>query len=131
MEASVPEMHKGLHLFRSAMSEFAGTAIWTYAYNFTFASYMGRAFAYFLGWMLFVSISGAHFNPATTLGVYIAEGKYGRQLGRLIVYWLFQLMGAYAGILCTYLIFNDPFNGFLLWPHVQDPAARIWFFSEF
>lgn len=39
-------------------------------------------------------------------------------------------MGAYAGILLTYLIFNDPFNGFLLWPHIQDPAVRIWYFSD-
>jgi glycerol uptake facilitator-like aquaporin len=37
---------------------------------------MGRGFAYFVGWMIAVAVSGAHFNPATTLAVYIAEGKY-------------------------------------------------------
>lgn len=89
MEPSVPEMHTGLHLMRSAICEFAGTALWVYSFNFTFASYFGRAFCYFIGWMLFVAVSGAHFNPATTLGVYIAEGKYAKQIGRLIVYWLF------------------------------------------
>jgi len=47
-----------------------------YAYNYTMASYMGRGFAYFIGWIIAVSISGAHFNPAVTLGVYLVEGKY-------------------------------------------------------
>ncbi len=101
-----------------------------YAFNFTLASFFGRAFAYFLCWVLFVSTSGAHFNPATSFAVYLAEGKYGRQFGRLLVYWLFQLMGAYAGIFVTWLVFKDPIMGFLLWPMVQIPNVRIWFFSE-
>lgn len=29
-----------------------------------------------------------------------------------------------------YLIFNDPVNGYFLWPHAQDPAIRMWFFSQ-
>ncbi len=89
MEASVPEKHSGLHLLRSSIYEFAGTAMTVYAFNFTEASYMGRGFAYFIGWIIAVSVSGAHFNPATTLGVYIAEGKWGRQILRLILYWIF------------------------------------------
>jgi glycerol uptake facilitator-like aquaporin len=50
---------------------------------------MGRAFAYFVGWLIAVSVSGAHFNPAVSLAVYIAEGKYSRQIGRLLIYWFF------------------------------------------
>ena len=131
MEASVPEYKpSGLHLARAAMNEFFGTAMMVYAFNFTKTSYMGRAFAYFVGWMFAVSVSGAHFNPATTLGVYIAEGKFMRQIVRLILYWIVQICGAYCGILITYLIFNQPINGYLLWPMVQDPDSRIWFFSE-
>ena len=76
MEASVPEIHTGLHLFRGAMCEFAGTCMAVYAYNFTHANYMIRGFTYFVGWILFVSVSGAHFNPALTFAVYLAEGKY-------------------------------------------------------
>lgn len=91
---------------------------------------MGRAFAYFVGWMMAVSISGAHFNPAVSLGVYIAEGKYLRQIIRLIIYWFFQLCGAFAGVLVVYLIFNEPVNGYFLWPMAQNPDVRIWFFSE-
>ena len=89
VEPSVPESHTILNLARSCVYEFWGSALTVYAFNFTAASYLGRAFAYFVGWMIAVSVSGAHFNPATTLAVYIAEGKYIRQLVRLVLYWLF------------------------------------------
>lgn len=89
MEASVPEIHSKLHLFRALIYEFIGTAVMVYAFNFSFTSYVGRAATFFTLWILSVSVSGAHFNPATTLAVYIAEGKYLRQLGRLLLYWLF------------------------------------------
>jgi glycerol uptake facilitator-like aquaporin len=90
---------------------------------------MSRGFAYFVGWIIAASVSGAHFNPATSLAVYLVEGKYLRQIGRLLLYWLFQIMGAFAGILLTYLIFNKPFEGFFLWPYIQTPEALFWYFS--
>ena len=88
MEASVPEGHKMLHLGRALVYEFIGSAIVVTSFNFTYASYLGRAISYFITWILAVSVSGAHFNPATSLAVYISEGKYARQLGRLLLYWL-------------------------------------------
>jgi glycerol uptake facilitator-like aquaporin len=130
MEASVPESHTFGHLLRACFFEFFGTAMTVYAFNFMSTDYMGRGFAYFVGWMIAVSVSGAHFNPATTLAVYIAEGKYMRQILRLILYYVVQFLGAYLGILMVYLIFNSPVNGYLLWPQTQNPEARIWFFSE-
>ena len=89
MEASIPERHTFLHLARALWLEFFGAALTVVAFNFTQTSYMGRAFAYFVGWLMAVSVSGAHFNPATSLAVYIAEGKYARQIVRLILYWFF------------------------------------------
>ena len=89
MESSVPEINSGKHLFRALFYEFIGGAITVYAFNFTVNNFFARAFAYFAGWMMAVAISGAHFNPATTLAVFLSEGKYGRQIGRLILYWLF------------------------------------------
>lgn len=116
MESSIPETGKWKHLARAVIYEFCGGALTVYAFNFTTASYLARAFSYFVGWLIAVSVSGAHFNPATTLGVFLAEGKYKRQFIRLLLYWLFQLMGAFAGVLITYLIFNEPVEGYLLWP---------------
>lgn len=130
MESSIPEAGKWKHLLRALVSEFCGGALTVYAFNFTTASYIARAFAYFVGWLIAVSVSGAHFNPATTLGVYLSEGKYGKQILRMLLYWLFQIMGAFAGVLITYLIFNEPVEGYLLWPMEQNRDVATRFFSE-
>lgn len=88
--------------------------------------------SYFAFWVLAVSISGAHFNPATSLAVYLAEGKYGRQIGRLLLYWFVQICGAFAGILMVYLIFNEPLQGYFLWPSqtIAGGVGATRFFSE-
>jgi len=134
MESSYPESksNKAGHLFRSLFWEFFGSAAVVYSFNFSVNNYFVRAITYFAFWMLAVYISGAHFNPAVTLAVYIAEGKWGSQLIRLIFYWLFQLMGAFAGVLMTYLIFNEPIEGFLLFPNENIPygVGSSRFFSE-
>lgn len=56
--------------------EFCGSALMIYAYNLNGNDYTARAFAYFIGYMIASQISGAHFNPATSLSVYIVEQKY-------------------------------------------------------
>ena len=78
MESSIPESNAKSHLFRALFYEFWGGALTVYAFNFTAGNVLKRAFAYFVGWLMAVAVSGAHFNPATTLGVYLAEGKYMR-----------------------------------------------------
>lgn len=76
MESSVPEIHSGMHLARALFFEFIGTMGLVYAFNAGGNNYLYRAVTYFTFWILAVAISGAHFNPATTLGVYLSEGKY-------------------------------------------------------
>lgn len=39
-------------------------------------------------------------------------------------------MGAFAGVLITYLIFNEPVEGYLLWPLEQNRDVATRFFSE-
>lgn len=78
MDVSVPENHKWLHLIRALFYEFFGTWVVVYAFNFSFNNYWERALAQFTMWMMAFTISGAHFNPAFTLGVYLSEGKYGK-----------------------------------------------------
>lgn len=118
-------------LARALFFEFMGTMGVVYAFNFTANNYFQRACAYFCFWILAVAISGAHFNPATTLAVYLAEAKFGAQIGRLLLYWLFQLMGAFAGILMVYLIFNEPNEGYFLWPsqNIAGGVGATRFFS--
>ena len=73
-------------LFAQLMFEFIGTGFLTWAYNFSTPDpNLGRAFAYFICWILAVTVSGAHFNPAVSLAVYLVERKYARDAGYLIL----------------------------------------------
>lgn len=55
--------------------EFMGACLMVYSYNLTHQSSgaFGRPLAYIIGYLLAVQISGAHFNPATTLAVWTTE----------------------------------------------------------
>ena len=95
MEPSIPVKHTVTNLIRSLIYEFLGTCMIIYTFNFSFTGYMIRGFTYFVGWIMAAAVSGAHFNPAISLAVYLVEGKYLGQILRLLLYWLFQLMGAF------------------------------------
>ena len=90
--------------------EFCGTALVTYAYNLSYDEGSGnmanpliRGFAYFAGWMIACSVSGAHFNPATSLAVFIYERSWSN-LKTLIGFIISQFLGAFAGILTAYML---------------------------
>jgi glycerol uptake facilitator-like aquaporin len=52
-----------------------GTAVITWAYNLGGKGYEIRAIAYFAMYILAVNVSGGHFNPATSLAVYLTEAE--------------------------------------------------------
>ena len=54
--------------------EFLGIALSVYAY--AFGAYLIRGLAYMMGWLVAYQITGAEFNPATTLGRMIAIKDY-------------------------------------------------------
>ena len=59
--------------------EALGTAIMSFAFTLSYFDYFARGIAYLMCFVLFYHISGAHFNPATTLAVYLKDqisGKY-------------------------------------------------------
>lgn len=53
--------------------EILGSMIVTMAFSMTMKSDFLRAVAYFTCYLFAVNVSGAHFNPATTLAVYLTE----------------------------------------------------------
>ena len=87
--------------------EFTGAALITYSYNFNPTDYQTRAFSYFVAWLFAVSISGAHFNPATTLAVYLYEQKYRDNLQYFIFCVFTQICGCYAGILISFMFMKS------------------------
>lgn len=65
----------------------------------------------------FGGISGAHVNPAITLGFYAIQGDYGHGLLKLLLYSAFQLVGCILGaflafyVVQTEVIYIQPYEG--------------------
>jgi glycerol uptake facilitator-like aquaporin len=89
MEYTAPLVKSAVSLVRALFYEFLGSMALTYAFNASGRDYFSRALCYFTFWVLAFAVSGAHFNPAISLGVYLSEGKLGGGLVRLILYWFF------------------------------------------
>jgi len=47
---------------------------------------------------IFGGISGGHFNPCVTLGVYVREAEWGRNLPFMLMYLMAQFSGAIVGM---------------------------------
>ena len=69
-------------------------------------------------------ISGAHFNPAVTLGMALSRSMAWREVP---VYLAAQLSGAFAGVASAHLMFGMPL--FFASVHPRHGAAQLW--SEF
>ena len=59
--------------------------------------------AYFIGWMIACSVSGAHFNPATSLAVFIYERKKSNTK-TFLSFIMSQILGAFAGVLVVWML---------------------------
>jgi MIP family channel proteins len=101
---------------RPLIAEFLGTALFVFigagsivtnAMTAGGVSPLGIALAHGVGMAILVSafmgISGAHFNPAVSLGLFVAGRIDGRTLGR---YVLAQLAGAIAGAALLKVVFS-------------------------
>ena len=60
---------------------------------------------------IFGEISGGHFNPAVTLGVYIREAKWGRNIIFMFMIIASQIAGALVGMLLAFLALRVPVDG--------------------
>lgn len=80
----------------------------------------GWALAVFVGVVVAGPYSGAHLNPAVTLGLAIV-GKF--EWAMVGSYMLAQLLGAIAGSFITWLVYRDHFN------KTTDPDVQLAVFS--
>jgi len=67
---------------------------------------MAWGLAVLLPAMAFGATSGAHFNPAVTLGQCIITGNW----GMLLPYVIAQMAGAFVGACLVYLLFKEQFD---------------------
>ena len=92
--------------------EFLGTAVLTWAFNISVRDDMVRALAFMAMYLLAVNVSGGHFNPATSVAIYLAEkNDRAKNLKYLILAIAAQVCGAFFGILVSYLLIKDYVRG--------------------
>ena len=96
--------------------EFIGTLLFMYMVLVAQASKSAYAgivapLALFALVNIFGSISGGHFNPAVTLGVYIRERKYAKNFKLMLSIIVSQVAGALAGMLLAYSVLRVKVNG--------------------
>jgi len=60
---------------------------------------------------IFGGISGGHFNPAVTLGVYVREAKWAHNFIFLVMIIASQIAGAMVGMLLAYLVLRVQKDG--------------------
>jgi glycerol uptake facilitator protein len=80
----------------------------------------GWALAVFVGVVVAGPYSGAHLNPAVTLGLAIA-GKFA--WGKVALYIIAQILGAIIGAILMWIVYKDHFNA------TTDPDAQLSVFS--
>jgi glycerol uptake facilitator protein len=80
----------------------------------------GWALAVFVGVVVAAPYSGAHLNPAVTLGLAIA-GKF--PWAKVALYIVAQMLGAIIGSILMWIVYKDHFNA------TTDPDAQLSVFS--
>ena len=61
----------------------------------------------YTGAMICGKLTGAHFNMGVTVGIYIINGKYKKELKWLITMLTAQIVGGYLGCLYAFLFLGD------------------------
>jgi len=80
----------------------------------------GWALAVFVGVVIASPFSGAHLNPAVTLGLAIA-GKFA--WSKVLIYIIAQIIGSILGALLVWIVYRDHFNS------TADPDTQLAVFS--
>ena len=74
--------------------EAIGTMLFVYSILLT-ANPVSIAFSLFASIVLFGAVTGGHFNPAVTLGVYVSEAQWRKNAFWLVTVILAQVLGGF------------------------------------
>lgn len=108
--------------------EFIGTFGLLMAINTTNGNAYGVSLVFFLLLKMAMPVSGAHFNPAVTLGVYINMFKTNTWLKnfiQLISMWGAQILGGWVSMEIMYAILEDESNP-EIFPYLKQSTPHSW-----
>ena len=105
-----------------AAYELLGTAIFIYMILVSTGDELAVPLALFSVILIFGGITGGHFNPAITLGVYFHEGKYCENLFFCILIMLSQLVGACLGMIGAMFTLSANIDGEMKVPEHRVPV---------
>ena len=88
--------------------ELIGTALFVYCVLASNGNIYAVCLGLFASIMIFGGVTGGHFNPAVTMGVYIASGKYCANLIYMIMITVSQFLGAVAGLALAFVVLMGP-----------------------
>jgi glycerol uptake facilitator-like aquaporin len=94
-------------LLKQAVYEMIGTFMFMSVIYYCKGDVAKFVFGFWVILTIFSQLSGAHVNPAVTLGFYIYEQKYSEGLNKLLLFWLAQFLGAFLGATVTKGLFPD------------------------
>jgi glycerol uptake facilitator-like aquaporin len=102
-----PEWYmKLLGFFPMAIYEFVGIFFFVICICFTMGNVNHFIFGFWVVLVFFGNYSGAHVNPAITLGFYIYDGDWGFGLIKLILYWIAQVLGSACASKMSYFLLH-------------------------
>ena len=80
-----------------------GTALFVYCILTSHGNALAVVIGLFSSIIIFGGITGGHFNPAVSLGVYLSNGNYASQIGYLLMIICGQFLGAVLGLMLAVL----------------------------
>ena len=83
--------------------EMLGTSLFIYSILVSHSNPLAVVVGLFSSIIIFGGITGGHFNPAVSIGVYLSNGKYMKQLLFLILIIVGQFIGACLGFGLAFL----------------------------
>jgi aquaporin Z len=109
LESKIDEKPKVdfMKLLKMSIYEFIGTFMFMSIIYYCNGDVTKFIFGFWVILSLFGGFSGAHVNPAITLGCYIYDHDWINGLYKLFAYWIVQFTGALFGALITKRFFTD------------------------
>jgi glycerol uptake facilitator-like aquaporin len=103
-----PQKDSRASLIKVNLYEFIGTFFISLTVNISHGKHFNIGLIYFILILIAKDVSGAHFNPAISLAIYLFEGRWISNIKWLLSYNVMQYSGAFLGCrFAQYLVHDE------------------------